>query len=99
MRFNPDEPILWPWQGDSQKRHSRSLGLNVHSLYSAQGFDDQALFPSSLKSVTLAFERLVATTLNGPGWVVWADLLAQRAFFTVWGPRRDFWGRFPLPYI
>jgi hypothetical protein len=50
-----------------------------------QGFDDQALFPLSLKSVTLSFERLVAATLNGPGWVVWADLLAQRAFFTA-GP-------------
>jgi hypothetical protein len=82
-RFNPDEPILRPWRGDSQKHHPRSLGLNNHSLYSAQGFDDQALFPLSLKSVTIAFKRLVATTLNWPSWVVWANLLAQCVFFTV----------------
>jgi hypothetical protein len=97
-RFNPDEPILRPWRGDSQKRHPRSLGLNIHSPYSAQGFDDQALFPLSLKSVTIAFKRLVAATLNGPSWVVWANLLAQRVFFTVRGPRHDFRDRFPLPY-
>jgi hypothetical protein len=88
-----------PWWGDSRKHHSHLLGLNLPSLYSTQGFDDQALFPSSLKSVILAFERLVAATLNGPGWVVWADLLAQRAFFTVRGPQLDFHGHFPLPYI
>jgi hypothetical protein len=46
-----------------------------------QGFDDQVLFPPSLKSVTLTFERLVAATLNMPGWVVWADLLASGPLF------------------
>jgi hypothetical protein len=83
VSFNPDEPILQPWQGDSQKRNPRSLGLNFRSLYSAQDFDDQALFTSSLKGVTPAFECLFATTLDGAYWVVWADLLAQQAFFTV----------------
>jgi hypothetical protein len=45
-------------------------------LYFAQGFDNQALFASSLKNVNLVFERLVAATLNVLSWVVWADLLA-----------------------
>jgi hypothetical protein len=97
--FNPDEPILRPLRGDSRKCHPRSLGLNLRSLYFAQGFDDQELFTSSLKSVTLAFEHLVVVTLNGPDWVVLADLLAQRAFFTVRGPRHDFRVHFPLPSI
>jgi hypothetical protein len=82
-RFNPNELILRPWRRDSRKRHPRSLGLNLRSLYSAQGFDNQALFTSSLKSVTLAFERLVAATMNELSWVVWADLLVQWALFTV----------------
>jgi hypothetical protein len=96
MRFNPDKPILWPWREDSRKCHIRSLELNFRSLYSAQGFDDQALFTLSLKSVTLAFKRLVVATLNEPRWV---DLLGQWALFTVRGPQHNFWGRFPLPYI
>jgi hypothetical protein len=76
-RFNPNEPILRPWRRDSRKHHPRSLGLNLRSLYSMQGFNNQALFTSSLKRVTLAFECLVAATMNGLSWVVWADLLVQ----------------------
>jgi hypothetical protein len=69
--FNPDEPILRPLRGDSRKCHPRSLGLNLRSLYFAQGFDDQELFASSLKSVTLALEHLVVETLNGPIGLFW----------------------------
>jgi hypothetical protein len=55
---------MWPLRGDSQEHHPRSLGLNLLSFDFLQGFDNQALFTSSLKSITLAFECLVAKTLN-----------------------------------